>query len=226
MKQSMRAKRMQRHHKRNNATSKLSLVSLMDIFTILVFFLMLNASDVQVLQVNENVQLPESVATTPAKETLLLLVSNTQIILQGKFVANTQALATAENDVIDTLITELDYHTQRKSNLSEDAKKSQSITIMGDSSIEYAVLKRIMQSCAQAGYTNIALAVENKTDNGSDISSPVSSPGTTPTNSLTNAAVSRSISTSISADVSTSTSALTGTTSISYNKPSALEATR
>lgn len=175
MKQSMRAKRMQRHHKRNSGKSKLSLVSLMDIFTILVFFLMLNASDVQVLQVNDEVKLPESIATTPAKETLLLLVSNSQVILQGKLIANTADLISDSSAVIDDLILELDYHTGRKTGLSDDAKISQSITIMGDSAIEYSLLKRIMQSCAQAGYTNIALAVENTTDNGSALSSPVSS---------------------------------------------------
>jgi biopolymer transport protein TolR len=53
MKMSARAKRMARNHKRR--TTKLSLVSLMDIFTILVFFLMLNASDVQVLQRDDSV---------------------------------------------------------------------------------------------------------------------------------------------------------------------------
>lgn len=172
MKQSMRAKRMARHHRRNNSKGKLSLVSLMDIFTILVFFLMLNASDVQVLQVNDAVKLPESTAVTPAKETLLLMVTRDQILLQGKLIVNTQELITQEYDTVKALLDELDYHTGRKANLSDEEKLSQSITVMGDSSIPYVVLKRIMQSCAQAGYTNIALAVENSTDNGSALTSP------------------------------------------------------
>lgn len=171
MKQSMRAKRMSRHHKRNNGKSKLSLVSLMDIFTILVFFLMLNASDVQVLQKTDSVKLPDSIADTPAKETLLLMVSKKQVLLQGKLIVDTQTLITQEANTIDALIAELDYHTNRKSGLSDEAKLSQAITVMGDSSIPYVVLKRIMQSCAQAGYTNIALAVENSTDNGSALTS-------------------------------------------------------
>lgn len=171
MKQSMRAKRMSRQHKRNNGKSKLSLVSLMDIFTILVFFLMLNASDVQVLQKTDSVKLPDSIADTPAKETLLLMISRNQVLLQGKLIVDTQTLITQEANTIDTLIAELDYHTNRKTGLSDEAKLSQAITVMGDSSIPYVVLKRIMQSCAQAGYTNIALAVENSTDNGSALSS-------------------------------------------------------
>jgi biopolymer transport protein ExbD len=139
----------------------------MDIFTILVFFLMLNASDVQVLQVNDQVQLPESVADTPAKETLLLMVTKSQVLLQGQLIANTDALISQESNTIDALITELEYQTERKIGLTEEAKSTQSITVMGDSSIPYVILKRIMQSCAQAGYTNISLAVENTSDNGS-----------------------------------------------------------
>ena len=50
MKKSVRQMRIERHRARMKKTSKLSLVSLMDIFTILVFFLMVNASDVEVLQ--------------------------------------------------------------------------------------------------------------------------------------------------------------------------------
>lgn len=171
MKESMRAKRMSRHHKRNSGKSKLSLVSLMDIFTILVFFLMLNASDVQVLQKTDSVKLPESTADTAAKETLLLMVSSKQVLLQGKLIVDTQTLITQQANTIDTLIAELNYHTNRKTGLSDEAKLSQAITVMGDSSIPYVVLKRIMQSCAQAGYTNIALAVENSTDNGSALTS-------------------------------------------------------
>ena len=167
MKQSLRAKRMQRSHSRQSARSKLSLVSLMDIFTILVFFLMLNASDVQVLQVNDAVKLPESTASAAAKETLLLMVTKNQVLLQGKLIVDTKELIDQQANTVAALLEELDYHTARKGDLSEEAKMSQAITVMGDSSIPYIVLKRIMQSCAQAGYTSIALAVENNTGNGS-----------------------------------------------------------
>jgi biopolymer transport protein ExbD len=172
MKQSMRAKRMHRNHKRHSGKAKLSLVSLMDIFTILVFFLMLNASDVQVLQVNDAVELPESTADTAAKETLLLMVTKNQVLLQGKLIVDTQTLIDQQSDTIDGLIEELDYFTNRKGALTDEARMSQSITVMGDNSIPYVVLKRIMQSSAKAGYTNISLAVENTTDSGSALSQP------------------------------------------------------
>jgi biopolymer transport protein ExbD len=166
MKQSARAMRMQRHHKRMAKDSKLSLVSLMDIFTILVFFLMVNASDVQVLQNSKSVELPESTAQQAAKETLILMVNNNDLILQGQKLAYVQAILSQNNDLIPELLTELEYQTNRagvKSVKDTDGKNiERAITIMGDKNIPYTLLKRIMQTCAQAGFTNISLAVKGQ----------------------------------------------------------------
>jgi len=143
----------------------------MDIFTILVFFLMLNASDVQVLQNNDQVVLPQSTADTPAAESLLLMVTKDQVLLQSNAIGATSDLAAQDEFAIKRLKDELDYHTQRRPNLTEEEKQAQSITIMGDASTSYAVLKQIMKACASQGYTNIALAVENTQDTGSALTS-------------------------------------------------------
>lgn len=169
MKKSVRARRMERNHKRNGKQTKLSLVSLMDIFTILVFFLMLNASDVQVLQSDKNVTLPESSANNAAKETLLLLVNQNQILLQGKKMADIQDVLANDLDTIKALVTELNYQSQRQpsqamatDDVSTEPANGKSITIMADQAMPYQLLKKLMQSCAEAGYTDIALAVEHK----------------------------------------------------------------
>jgi len=177
MKMSARAKRMERNHKRG--TTKLSLVSLMDIFTILVFFLMLNASDVQVLQRDDSVELPRSTVKTPAKETLLLMINANNILLQGKSVAKTADLYAQQDYIIQALKEELLYQASRTTrtpaesaddNTEElgDDDPGLSITIMGDKSVPYEILKKIMQTSAEAGYTNIALAVENQLEANSD----------------------------------------------------------
>ncbi|WP_395338884.1 ExbD/TolR family protein [Ningiella sp. W23] len=185
MKQSMRAKRMERHHKRNQKSAKLSLVSLMDIFTILVFFLMFNASDVQVLQSSDQVNLPQSTAETPADENILLMVTSQSVLLQGKVLGDTPAFARADSFQMQTLNDELRFHANRELHLSpsqhsneqaqtdalEDASAGKSITIMGDESIPYAILKQLMQASAKAGFTNIALAVENMQSSGTALSS-------------------------------------------------------
>ena len=174
MKMSARAKRMSRSHKRG--TTKLSLVSLMDIFTILVFFLMLNASDVQVLQRDDSVELPKSTVKTPAKETLLLMINANNILLQGKPIAKTADLYEQQDYIILALKEELLYQASRTVRAPVDASDPDaeedpglSITIMGDKSVPYKILKKIMQTSAEAGYTNIALAVENQPEATNDI---------------------------------------------------------
>jgi len=74
MVKSGRAKRMDKHHKRNKGAGQLNLVSLMDIFTILVFFLLVNSSDVQTLPNVKELQLPESIADEKAKETVVIMI--------------------------------------------------------------------------------------------------------------------------------------------------------
>ena len=60
-------------------TAKLNLVSLMDIFTILVFFLMVNTGDVEVLQPDERIVLPKSYATLKPDSVPVVKVTNEDI---------------------------------------------------------------------------------------------------------------------------------------------------
>lgn len=165
MKQSVRAKRMERNHKRNAQQTKLSLVSLMDIFTILVFFLMLNASDVQVLDNHKSVTLPEATSEIAAKETLLILVNENDILLEGQKVADVRAVLSTSQDIISVLSAQLIANKpqveQGLSNASESSvSEGHAITIMGDENVPYALLKKIMTTCADAGFTNVSLAIE------------------------------------------------------------------
>ena len=81
MKMSRRARRMERHHQRRK-DSGLNLVSLMDIFTILVFFLLVSSSSVQQLPSSKDIRLPTSVAKKAPKETLVIAVTQKDILVQ------------------------------------------------------------------------------------------------------------------------------------------------
>jgi len=161
MKMSKRAKRMKRNHKRNAQKSTLNLTALMDIFTILVFFLMLNQNDSEV-QNNDAIQLPKSVAANELKDTVRILVTKDDVLVQGRPVIKMAAVAKIEGDIIPSLKKELDYLASR-SPLSADLKElGRPITIMGDKDTPYSVLKRIMDTCAKAEFNNISLAVSQK----------------------------------------------------------------
>lgn len=160
MKKSLRAKRMQRHHSRMNKKSDLNLTALMDIFTILVFFLMVNSSDVQVLKDTNSIIMPLSLAKELPKETLVVQVSNEEIVIQGRKVANVDEVKLSEEDVIKGLETELVYQTSRRPEMTEKEKVlGRSITIQGHNEVPFSVLKKIMATCAVAEYRDISLAV-------------------------------------------------------------------
>jgi len=163
MKMSRRAKRMQRNHKRNANKSGLNLTALMDIFTILVFFLMVNQSEVEV-QNTDSVELPVSVAENKPDEQLTVLVTSSDVLVQGRSIVQTSVLKGGETDLIPELQTELEYHASR-SPLAE-GQDSRPVTIVGDKATAYAVLKKVMNTCAKSGFSNISLAVNQKQPGG------------------------------------------------------------
>jgi biopolymer transport protein ExbD len=165
MKQNLRAKRMARHHKRLASQSKLNLVSLMDIFTILVFFLLVNSSDVEVLQKNKDIKLPESIAEKKPEDNLIVMVSNDEVTIAGRKIADVKNIMNSGDNEITPLIKELEYRASRKPYRSkEEEELGRDITIMGDHAIPYTLLKKIMTTCAKTEYRNISLAVNQVPD--------------------------------------------------------------
>ncbi|WP_192870742.1 ExbD/TolR family protein [Agaribacterium haliotis] len=159
MKKSKRTKRMERHHRRAKKTSKLNLVSLMDIFTILVFFLLVNSSDVEVLQNDKTIKLPESVAEKKPEDTLVVVVSKEDILVGGRKVASLKTIMDVDAE-ISGLKKELDYLASRNPYADEEAEKAgRDINIMADKDTPYKLLKKVMATCAKAEFRNISLAV-------------------------------------------------------------------
>lgn len=157
--QSARAKRMERHHKRARPVS-LSLVSLMDIFTILVFFLLVNQAEVQALDVPRNITLPESMATTKPAETVVVMVTPTEVLVQGRVVARVSDVDAQQGLVIEPLRVALKQQTDRflRATAAADVG-AREITILGDRTVPYRVLKKVMASCTDADYGKLSLAV-------------------------------------------------------------------
>jgi len=163
MVKSGRAKRMEKHHKRNKGAGALNLVSLMDIFTILVFFLLVNSSDVETLPNAKELQLPESIAERKAKETVVIMIGETDLIVQGTPVAKVaDIMATKGNDIPElreALLSQNDRVLRRE---AQEDIAGREITIMGDKDIPYRLLKKVMATCTESDYGQISLAVLQK----------------------------------------------------------------
>jgi hypothetical protein len=64
----------------------------MDVFTILVFFLLFNSSGSEVLDNPRQIKLPDSVVEAKPRETVVIMVSPEVVLVQGEAVINTSEL--------------------------------------------------------------------------------------------------------------------------------------
>jgi len=156
MKQSAKAKRIARRKRRSSSGGKLNLVSLMDIFTILVFFLMVNSSsDVQVLNRDGKIDLPASSSKLVPEETLVITVSENDIIIAGRTIISRDGFDAFQGEVEPSIQKELQYQLQR----TDPTKERRPVTIMADKDLPYKLLKKLMSTCIESGYSTVALAV-------------------------------------------------------------------
>ncbi len=159
MKESRRTKRMENHHKRRkDRAASLNMVSLMDIFTILVFFLLVTSSDSNTLPSTKSLNLPASTTDKMPKKTLVIMVNQKDIQINGKSVIPVKQALNNRKQVIPELALVLIDYAKKET----QSKKRYNITIMGDKQIPYRLLKKIMLTCAGTRYANISLAVVQK----------------------------------------------------------------
>ncbi|MFC6633592.1 ExbD/TolR family protein [Microbulbifer taiwanensis] len=153
------AKLQERRQRQKQQQSKLNLVSLMDIFTILVFFLLVNSSDVEVLQTDKTIKLPESTSQQKPEVTTVVRVNNEQLFVGDRLIARVDEID-SEADNIAALRQELEYRAERAGELPENKKAlGRPVTIMGDEQVPYQLLKQIMQTCAAADFRDMSFAV-------------------------------------------------------------------
>lgn len=161
MSTSRRARRMDRHHKLQKKPA-LNLVSLMDIFTILVFFLLVNSTNTQQLPSNKDLTLPSSIAEKVPDDTVVIAITKQDILVQGRQVATLTELENSSEETIAALQEELEYQSTLSVLTQVDEQVGRAITIMGDENISYALVRKILKTCQQANYRKIAFAANQK----------------------------------------------------------------
>lgn len=147
---------------RNQTMVDMNLVSLIDVFTILIFFLLSSASGVELLVSPKAVKLPASSAEKSPKETIVVVVSDTDILVDGRKVATVAEVLAAEGDLIAPLKAELDLLASRQVVRAENQEQTKAVTIMGDKDIPYRLLRKVMVTSARASFTDVAFAVRRK----------------------------------------------------------------
>jgi len=154
------------HKSRSDTQVDMNLVSLIDVFTILIFFLLSSATGVETLVSPKAVKLPMANVEQAPKDTVVIVVSAEDILADGRRVALVKDVMASADDLIPGLKAELDIlaartavRTETKDKLDSDG---QPVTIMGDKDIPYQLLRRVMVTCSKANFSDVSFAVRRR----------------------------------------------------------------
>ena len=156
----MRSLRGRRRNKTVHGGNHMVLVPFIDMMTILVVFLLVHTSDTEILPNTKNISIPLSIAETKPRPTVVVMVTRDTLYVNGRPVAKIDEVMGSEQPVIEPLRAAL--REQADLALVEAAREDiveREVTIMGDKSIPFRVLKRIMATCTDADYGKVSLAV-------------------------------------------------------------------
>lgn len=154
-------RRMERNHERAKKQPPFNIVSLMDIFTILVFFLLVNASEPTVLPNAKGIEMPQSTAEVKPRVSVVVMLDNDNVRLQGDAVVSSDSvLGNSKKDIQKLQIALQDEALKIQVKDEKDPKRE--ITIMGDKEVSFKLIKRVMQICSSAGFDRISLSVIQK----------------------------------------------------------------
>lgn len=151
---------------RSISTFTLKLTSMIDMFTILLVFLLKSFSmEGEIMSVARDLHLPESTATTPPKATPILVVTQDWLILDGDPVEKVETVRELKTTSIPALrerLQKLRKFSEQLGALDTSFNFKGKITIQGDREIPFEILKKVMFTCGQVGFNNMNLAVNQQ----------------------------------------------------------------
>jgi biopolymer transport protein ExbD len=157
------SRRMKRMSRNRQMVTRMNLTSLMDVFTILVFFLLVNSSSTEVLETPKQITLPASVVEDKPRETVVIFISRDQVTVQGEAVISTAEILTMQGQNVAPIGARLAEVSRSIIGLrTQQVAESQEVTILADKSVPFRVVKKVMSTCTSEGYGRISLAVLQK----------------------------------------------------------------
>ena len=159
-----RASRIVRNHQLKKKHVSINLVAMIDMLTVLVFFLLVYSTEqITVVPDREEVQLPESISETHIDNTVVVIVGETELVVHGRPIAQIAEIIAADDVVIPTLLAELEADATDMVRLAalpeEERIAARKVTIMADKELPFLLLRKVMATSTAAGYGQLSLAV-------------------------------------------------------------------
>ena len=162
MSMSRRAKYMLEHQLRNRADGQLNLIPMIDILTVMVSFLLVYSTNVEVVQNSKGIEIPQSISENQPRTTVVVMLTKDDLFVQGERIASVAEVQASPGDIIEPLRAALKRPTLVGQQITAQDLAQREITVMGDKSLPYDVIKKVMRTCTDADYGRISLAVLQK----------------------------------------------------------------
>lgn len=148
-------------------TFSLKLTSMIDMFTILLVFLLKSYSaDGQIMTVAQDLRLPESTSQKQPAVMSVIALTTEWLLVDGRPIERLDTIMSSDKMLIAPLEAELQRLRRLSEGMGEMSTQMQgfqgNIAIQGDKDITFDLLKRIMLTCGRVGYNNMNLAVLEK----------------------------------------------------------------
>jgi biopolymer transport protein ExbD len=158
-----RARRTSHQNLRHRTDAELNLIPLIDILSVLVAFLLVYSAEVEVIQNTKGVEVPQSIAEAQPKQSVVVMITKDQLFVQGERVASIDEIRHARTHLIAPLREVLERPLLVGAlAAAEPSRTTREITLLGDKSLPYDVVRKVMATCTAASYEKISLAVLEK----------------------------------------------------------------
>jgi biopolymer transport protein TolR len=162
MSMSSRARRMLLHQLRNKADADLNLIPMIDILSVMVSFLLVYSTEVEVVQNTKGIDIPQSISEQRPRETVVVMVTKDDLFVQGERIAAVSEIRASRDAIIKPLSDALKRPKLVGQIMTEKDIAEREITLMADKAMPYEVLKKVMGTCTDADYGRISFALLQK----------------------------------------------------------------
>jgi biopolymer transport protein ExbD len=156
--------RKSKHSLLHRAEAELNLIPLIDILSVMVAFLLVYSTNVEIVQNAKGIAIPQSSSESQPKQSVVVMVTKDQLFVQGEFITTVEEIRASSESSVDPLraVLERPMLVGADQAAAEEAMASREITVLADKTLPYAVLKKVMSTCTAASYGKISLAVIEK----------------------------------------------------------------
>jgi biopolymer transport protein TolR len=157
-----RIRRTTKSERRQRIDAELNLIPLIDILSVMVAFLLVYSTDVEIVQNSKGVEIPQSTAEAQPKHSVVVMITKDQLFVQGELVTDVGAIRDSKGPMIEPLRAVLERPSLAGPVVRDLDMAAREITVMADKSLPYGVVKKVMATCTAAAYGKVSLAVVEK----------------------------------------------------------------